>query len=528
MESTIRKIRIRGYKFGCIFVVMMIGSTLAGYAVEGNLAGTSNSPETIKFLVGESMIVKAPWPTIRVAVTDPTIADVQVLTPTQVLLQGIKVGSTDLIMWSEDEKEVQQRKVQVRLDTDRFKQKLDELFPDCSLEVSQSAETLIVRGLLRSAEQAVQLHDFLDKAGVTYVDMTSVAGVQQVQLQVRIAEVSRSALRALGINAFHTDDDYFGAVRTGSANGGALVPSIDIGPPKGMIPGDQTGFVFNQDVTAGPLVTIFAGFPRADLEFFFQALAENQLLKILANPTLVALSGEEASFLAGGEFPIPVVQSGAGAGVGTSVTIEYREFGVRVSFRPMVLGDGTIRLHASPEVSDLSDVGAVVIQGFRVPALVTRKAETTLELHSGQTFAMAGLLQSKTQAITSRIPGIGNLPVLGALFRSIRYQKNETELVVLVTASLVEPMSLATTPPLPGFSHVDPNDWEFYLEGRIEGEGPAKIDSDDAEWLKQMGLDHLMGPGAWDSHGEPIPSSQADTASNPDTENPDTQGLKDN
>ena len=274
-------------------------------------------------------------------------------------------------------------------------------------------------------------------------------------------------------------------------------------------------------------MTIFAGFPRADLEFFFRALAENQLLKILANPTLVALSGEEASFLAGGEFPIPVVQGGGGSGGGTSVTIEYREFGVRVSFRPIVLGDGTIRLHASPEVSDLSDV-AVSIQGYSVPALVTRKAETTLELQNGQTFAMAGLLQSKTQAISSRIPGIGNLPVLGSLFRSIRYQKNETELVVLVTASLVEPMSLAKTPPLPGFSHVDPNDWEFYIEGRIEGEGPAKIDSDDAEWLKKMGLDRLMGPGAWDSHGEPIPSSQADTASNPDTENPDAQGSKDN
>jgi len=476
--------------------------------------------------VGESTIVKTPWSTIRVAVTDPTIANVQVLTPEQVLLQGSKVGSTDLIVWREDEKEVRQWKVQVRLDTARFKEKLDELFPDASLEVSQSAGTLIVTGLLRSAEQAVQLQDFLDKSGVTYTNMTSVAGVQQVLLQVRIAEVSRASLRALGINAFKTDDHYFGALRVGSSSGGALVPSIDVGPPAGSSAGDSASYVFNNNVTAGPLVTIFAGFPGEDFEFFLQALAEEQSLRILADPTLVALSGEEASFLAGGEFPIPVVQGGGGAGGGTAVSIEYREYGVRVSFRPVVLGDGTIRLRTAPEVSDLSDVGAVVIQGFRVPALVVRKAETTLELKSGQTFAMAGLIKHSTQAINSGLPGLRDLPVLGPLFRSVRYQRNETELVVLVTASLVEPMSLATPPPVPGFLHEDPNDWEFYLEGRIEGKAPAKINSDSAKFLKQMGLDRLAGPGAWDLYGKPISSSQADRTSSSDTEDADMQILQ--
>jgi pilus assembly protein CpaC len=517
-------IRCWGFKVGCILLLISI-INIPGYAVEADLENTPPKPELITFIVGESTIVKAPWPTIRVAVTDPTIANVQVLTPDQVLLQGSKVGSTDLIVWSQDENEVRQWKVQVRLDTASFKEKLDELFPDSSLGVSQSGEILIVTGLLRSVEQTVQLHDFLDKSGVTYVDMSSVAGVQQIQLQIRIAEVSRASLRALGINAFHTDDDYFGALRIGSSSGGALVPSINIGPQEGQVAGDTTSFVFNNDVTAGPLVTIFAGFPRANLEFFLQALAENQSLRILANPTLVALSGEEANFLAGGEFPIPVVQSRGGGG-GSSISIEYREYGVRVSFRPVALGDGRIRLHVAPEVSDLSDVGAVVIEGFRVPALVTRKAETTLELGSGQTFAMAGLLQKSTRAIKSGIPGLSDLPVLGPLFRSVRYQKNETELVVLVTASLVEPMSLATTPPLPGFIHTEPNDWELYLEGRIEGKEPAKIDSDNARLLKQMGLDRLMGPGAWDSYGKPISSSQADPASNQDAEDADTQILQ--
>ncbi len=522
MKSTLKSAGSRVPNIGCFLIVVALGGALSAFASAGNPGNISAQPETITFIVGESTIVKAPWPTVRVAVTDPTVADVQALTQDQVLLQGSKIGSTDLIIWSEDEQQVKQWKVQVRLDVASYQEKLDELFPDCSLEVSDFGETLVVTGLLRSTDQTVQLHDFLEKTGVTFTDMTSVAGVQQVLLQIRVAEVSRQALRALGISYFHTDDDWFGAMR-GVSTGGATNTSIDIGVPEGTVAGDITPFTFQQDVTAGPLTTIFAGVPRADFMFFLNALAENQHLRLLANPSLVALSGEEASFLAGGEFPIPVVQGGSGAGGGTSVSIEYREYGVRVSFTPIVLGDGTIRLHAAPEVSELSDVGAVTIQGFRVPALITRKAASTLELKSGQTFAMAGLLQDNVQAVNSRIPGLGDLPILGPLFRSVRYQKNETELVVLVTASLVEPMSLAATPPLPGFLHKDPNDWEFFIDGRLESKEPAKIGSDDAEWLRQMGLDRLTGTGAWDSYGEPVPSSRAGIPSGHDTENAETQ-----
>lgn len=521
MKSTATRTKSFSYVIGSILLLICISSILPVYAAEESSDNTSAKPETITFIVGESTIVRSPWPTVRVAVTDPTIADVQVLTPDQLLLQGNKVGSTDLIIWSEDETKVKQWKVQVKLDTARFQKKLLELFPDASLEVSESGSTLLVTGLLRSAEQAKQLHDFLDKSGITYVDMTSVAGVQQVLLEVRVAEVSRGAVRALGINAFHTDDDFF----VGD-NIGTIAP-VSIGPSGGQA-GDNTSFVFTDDVTVGPLVTIFGGFPRADFEIFLRALAENQYLKLLANPTLVALSGEEASFLAGGEFPIPVTQSAGGGGGGNAISIQYREYGVRVSFRPVVLGDGTINLHVAPEVSELSAVGAVIIQGSTIPTLVTRKAETTLELESGQTFAMAGLIYNKVEAINSRIPGLGDLPILGPLFRSVRYQKNETELVVLVTTSLVEPMSLATAPPLPGLLHEDPNDWELYIEGRIAGKKPAKIDSDDAKWLKQMGLDQLVGPGAWDSYDKPVSSSQAGTASKPDTEGTDTQSSQKN
>lgn len=512
MEFLVERKGIRPHKTGHFFVVILLIAACALSAWGAGSDGVTVRPETITFLLGQSTIVRSPWPTVRVAVTDATIADVQVLTPEQILLKGFKVGSTDLIIWSEDEKQVQKWNVQVRLDTASFKTKLDELFPDTSLTVNQSGESMVISGLLRSTEQATQLRDLLEKSKTPYVDMTSVAGVQQVLLQIRVAEVSRQALRAMGISYFHTDDDWFGAMR-GVSSTGATNSSIDIGVPSGTAAGDNLPFTFNQNVSAGS-ASIFAGFPNAQLEFFLQALIENQALRVLANPTLVALSGEEATFLAGGEYPIPVVQGGGGAGGGNNaVTIQYKEYGVRVSFRPVVLGDGAIRLTAAPEVSDLSDTGAVTIQGFRVPALVTRKAETTLELKSGQTFAMAGLIQHKTEATSSRIPGLGDLPVLGPLFRSVRYQRNETELVVLVTASLVEPMSVASPPPVPGFLHTDPNDWEFYIEGRIEGKKPAEVSPEDARLLKQMGLDQLVGPGAWDSYNKPISAGKPPTKS---------------
>jgi pilus assembly protein CpaC len=424
---------------------------------------------------------------------------------------GKSPGSTDIIMLGNGGQTVVQTRIDVDIDVSRIEAQLARLLSGCTLEVGQSEGVLVVSGTLARAEQIERLHEFLDAHEFKYVDMTTLAGVQQVQVQIRIAEASRTALRALGINALATgqqDNTFFGASLVGSAAGGAMNP-ITIGPPAGTLAGPQNApFTFNADVNVSPVVTLLAGFPRADLEFFIQALAENQYLRILAEPTLIALSGEEASFLAGGEFPIPVVQGTIGGG-GTSITIEYKEFGVRLSFRPTVLGDNTIRLHVAPEVSDLSDQGAVEIQGFRIPAVITRRAETTLELHSGETFAMAGLLQESNQARNSRIPGLGDLPILGALFRSVRYEKRETELLVLVTASLVEPLALASVPPLPGDDHVPPNDWELYGVGRIEGQAPANISPDDAEQFQEAGLDRLKGPGTWASYGQPDSESRS-------------------
>jgi pilus assembly protein CpaC len=495
-----------------VFLMAMALSVLtcAAWPVVAQAAPEVRAAEEVKVYAGKSRVVKAPWPVKRVAVTDPKIADVQILTPRQVLLQGKKPGRTDLVMWSAGE-DIQTSNVAVLLDIQALQEQLRKLFPNTTLSISQSDDVIIATGSLSSTTQVERLHNFLDSQKIKFVDMTDLAGVQQVMLQVRVAEVSRTALRTLGINAFHTGNDFFGGSTVGASAGGAINP-ISIGPVSGTPARHGVPFVFNADVAVSPSITLFAGFPEVDLQLFLQALAENQYLRILAEPTLIALSGKEATFLAGGEFPIPVVQ-GTTTGGGTSISIEYREFGVGLTFRPIVQGDGTIQLWVLQEVSELTDTGAVELQGFRVPGLITRRTSTTVELKSRQSFAIAGLISRTTTARASRVPGLGDMPVLGALFRSVRYTSGETELVVLVTAAVVEPLSAQTRPPSPGMSHLAPNDWELYALGRIEGQVIPKLSPVDVQSLKQMGLEKLKGPGAWVRYGQRPAHSQANLAS---------------
>jgi pilus assembly protein CpaC len=459
---------------------------------------------TLKIVVGRSRHLTTPWPAKGASLTDPAVADVQVLTPQLLQVSGKAPGTTDVVVWGENGRTLHAR-VEVDADLERLRVELAAVLSDASLRLSQQGGVVVVSGVLARAEQSQALHRYLEASGVDYVDVTRLAGVQQVQVQVRVAEVSRTAIRALGVNALKGGDDFFGGQVIGSADGGPLNP-ISIGPQQGASALGNLPFDFTSDTSVTPAITLFAGFPKSDLEIFVQALAENQYLRVLAEPNLVALSGEQASFLAGGEFPIPIVQGGA---VGNAITIEYKEFGVGLKFRPLVLGEGAIRLQVASEVSELSDIGALVIEGFRIPAIITRKTETTLELHSGETFAMAGLISESTNAQASRVPGLGDLPVLGSLFRSVRYRSGETELLVLVTASVTEPLGPGGMPPLPGETHVVPDEWELFGEGRIEGRAPAAPDATQAVWLRETGLDRLRGPGAWATHEQGPARSRA-------------------
>jgi pilus assembly protein CpaC len=462
--------------------------------------------------VGRMQPFDAPWAIAGVSLTDPSVADVDVLTDQLLVVTGRAPGATDLLLWN-DRGQVETRTIEVRADLELIETELAALFPDSRISLQQAQNTTFLTGTLAREEHSARLEAYMTAAGFDYVDAVRVAGLKQVQVQVRVAEVSRTGLRALGVNGFAVGSDGVIGNTIGSAAGGPINP-FSIGPRRGHQATGLRNFVYNDGAQVNPAVTLFGGM-HGEFELFVQALQENQYMRLLAEPNLIALSGETASFLAGGEFPIPVVQ---GTGGGTSVTVEFKEFGVGLRFTPTVLGDGAMRLHVASEVSDLSTAGAVVVEGFQIPSIITRRAETTLEMKSGQTFAMAGLLDERTTAVASEIPGLSAVPILGSLFRSVRYQRGESELVLLVTASLVEPFSDPTTPPLPGTDHIEPSDWELFATGRVEGGPPPRVAPKEQAWIERSGLDRLRGPGAWATHGqsparargvnEPAPASQ--------------------
>jgi pilus assembly protein CpaC len=463
----------------------------------------------INIFVGQSALLRTPWPVKSVSIAEPKIADVQVINPTDLVVQGKSIGTTDLIIWG-DGGNAQHAQVLVTADYNAVKLALKSLLPGSNLELHMSNDVLIVSGTLHRAEESDVLHRYLDTTAPNkYVDATSLAGPQQVSIKVTLAEANRTAVRALGINAFMQGTQASGGVQVGSESGGPLNAAGSLGAVS----------------TVNPSITSFGSLPSGDLQVFIKALAENQYVRVLAEPQLTALTGHTASFQVGGQFPVPSIQSGGGGGStpsagssatassGASVTIDWKDFGVLLTFRPTVLGDGRIRLEMTPEVSEPSSVNSVTENGFNIPSLTTRKADTTLELNSGQSFAMAGLIQKETQAVSSRIPGLGDLPVLGALFRSVRYQEDDTELVLLVTASLVEPQSIAQKPVLPGDMHKAPNDWEFYFLGQTENSKPAAVSPDDSHRMQAQGLNDLRGPGAWASYSTGIPSQTGDAES---------------
>jgi pilus assembly protein CpaC len=315
------------------------------------------------------------------------------------------------------------------------------------------------------------------------VNLMRVPGVQQVMLKVQIAELNRTALRNIGADIF---------VNVGDSNLGSVIGggSFDLD----LTPGGINEFL------SGTGTTAFGVFDNGDVFIFLHALRANGVANILAEPNLVAMNGQEASFLAGGEFPYPVLQSGAS----DAVTIEFKQFGVQLNFVPTILDDESIRLRVAPEVSNLDfaiPVSTGIRSGFVTPALSTRRVNTTVELKQGQTLALAGLLQVTLDANTRRLPGLGDVPYLGPFFSNTTHSRVEKELLVMVTPYLVSPMDACQAPPLPGSEITDPNDCEFYFLNRLEGRTGDEFRSttswdDPCEWRYKMNLEHrhFCGP----------------------------------
>lgn len=415
-----------------------------------------NSSGGLRLTVNKSAVLTTKVPYKTASIGNPAIADINLIGPGNVLVTAKAAGTTQLIIWDQSEHS-QVVDITVEVDLDGLQGQLKAMFPNTTIEVAQLNGAIALKGRVPSIEVATQATAVASPYSQKVLNLLEVSGGQQVQLLVRFAEVSRTASSALGVNGNFASGAFVGGSNIGQVNPSSRMPSQglvgDTPPPQGINLDGAT------PVGAG--VTLYGAGQIGNfyLEYFIQALRNNNLLRILAEPNLIAISGQEAKFLAGGEFPVPVTQGGATAG---AVTVEYRKFGVMLKFVPVVMGDGRIRLKVAPEVSDLDFTTAVRFSGFTVPGLTSRQVETTIELADGQTFAIAGLLNNSVTASKDVTPLLGDLPIVGALFRSVRYQRKETELVVLVTPRLVEPMNPSQVPALPGEQWRHPTENELF------------------------------------------------------------------
>jgi pilus assembly protein CpaC len=395
-----------------------------------NATVTDQSPR-VSVTAGRSTIIETTFDVTRIAVTNPAVADAVVVRPREILVDGKTVGTISLIVWGGD------RRVQYDLSVEQpvsvLEQQLQQLFPGERIQAAMTPDSVVLSGQVSSTQVMLRAAEIARAAApkASVINMLQVPGssdAQQVMLQVRFAEVNRRALTDLGVSFFTGIDGYKNWVGRSTTQQYAA-PIFD--KDKGLVFSDFLNlFLFNNKYNMGVVI---------------KALKQSGNFQSLAEPNLIAYNGQEASFLAGGEFPVPVVQGG---GLSQTVTILFKEFGIRLNFKPTIAGD-LIRLHVRPEVSSLDFNNGILLQGFRVPALTTRRAETEVELRDGQSFAIAGLLDNQAQTDNAAIPILGQLPIIGNLFKSKADRKEQTELLVLVTPRLVRALNPDEVPPLP-------------------------------------------------------------------------------
>ena len=427
-----------------VAVAVLIGLVSVGSL--GVAAQQQGDVRRVSLTAGRSTVLMTDYDITRIAITDPAIADAVVVQPREVLIDGKAAGTVSLIIWGTNER--RQYDVVVDPGVSTLEQRLQALFPGEDIRVSANGDAVILSGKVSSNEIALRAAEIATASAaklkiVNLLQLPGGSGSQQVMLQVRFAEVSRRALREVGVSLFTSPtgiENTIGRVTTqqfsapgfsnlqwskGSNNFGSQVLSAE------------------GELTFGDFLNVFLLSEKYDLGAMIRALRSQGLFQSLAEPNLIAYNGQDASFLAGGEIPVPVVQGNTG-----SVGIDWKEYGVRLNFRPTVAGD-TIRLHVKPEVSTLDFPNGLLLGGFRVPALATRRAETEVELRDGQSFAIAGLLNNLSQDDVNAVPGLSKLPIIGHLFRSKGERAEQTELLVLITPQLVRPLNPDEVPPLP-------------------------------------------------------------------------------
>ena len=409
-------------------------ATTQAPAAAPNATSQTQEPEPsgsapLRVMVGKSLLINTTERLKRVSVTDPTVADAQPVTPTQILVHGRSPGEVSLLIWDELERS---RSFDLRVDVDVSAAAEEEkrIFPDEQITVSPSRSAIVLSGHVSTedvSKRAGMIAEAYTKNVVNVLTFGPV-GAQEVLLEVKFAEVDRSALAQLGVNFLSTGaTNTIGTVTTGQFGG--------FGPQRIT---DTTGSTppFTSNEAINDVLNLFVFRPDIHLGTVIRALETKNLLQILAEPNLIAVNGKEASFLAGGQFPFPIVQPGNGF---TAVTIAFKDFGVKLDFTPVIMPNGNIHLKVVPEVSTLDFANALTISGFTVPALSTRRADTEFELQDGQSFVIAGLMDNRVTNIINKIPGLGDIPILGNFFKSKSAQKSKTELMVLCTARRIAP-----------------------------------------------------------------------------------------
>lgn len=404
------------------------------------------SSAPLRVMVGKSLLINTTERLKRISVTDPSIADAIVVTPTQILVHGRAAGEVSLLIWDELERS---RSFDLRVDVDVSAAAEEEkrVFPDEQINVTPSRSAIVLSGHVSTediAKRAGMIAEAYSKNVVNVLTFGPV-GAQEVLLEVKFAEVDRSAVTQLGANFFTPGTGHTtGLISTGQFGGATVSTSTatTTTAPSGVTSTTTSSTQPTINLTNPLNLFLF----RNDINFgaVVEALQQKSLLQILAEPNLIAVNGKEASFLAGGEFPFPIVQPGQGY---AAVTISFKEFGVRLKFTPVIMPNGNIHLRVIPEVSQLDYTNALTISGFTVPALSTRRADTEFELQDGQSFVIAGLMDNRVTEIYNKFPGLGDLPIIGNLFKSKNMQKSKTELMVLCTVHRIAPST--QSPALP-------------------------------------------------------------------------------
>jgi pilus assembly protein CpaC len=394
---------------------------------------------------GKGTLIRLPRPAATVFIANPDVADVQVKSPSMIYVNAKTPGETVLYAVDADDNVLLNAPIRVEHDVSRLRESLHALIPGENVAVESVDGSLVLKGNVSSASRAERANalatSIASEAKGKVINQLSVATPNQVNLRVKIAEVSRTVLKAFGVNWSKSVGD--------------------------------TQFNTSNPVTGGQIasrntITFGFGAPGSRIEAQVDALAQEGLLTILAEPNLTATNGQPASFLAGGEFPVPVAGSAAN-GIAT-ITVAFKEFGIRLDFTPTIMDAQHVSLRVRPEVSELTNTGAVSVpitanNTVTIPALTVRRAETTLELGSGESFALGGLLSHSLEQDISKVPGLGDIPILGQLFRSSRFQKGETELVIIVTPYLVKPAATVAALQSPTDGFVTPHDVQTIING---------------------------------------------------------------